>query len=101
MSYIREIGDTTVHVVCASDPETTHAKYCEDIKQRIIADGYEPKTSMDNLIGMVVLSFDCDDNYGEYEPDTGLGGYGDEFTLGECFAYVDDCNGWQEFDFWA
>ena len=53
----------------------------------------------DNLISMVVLSFDCDDNFGEYDPETGCGGYGDEFTLSECFAYVDDCGGWQEFDY--
>lgn len=51
------------------------------------------------MISMVVLSFDCDDNFGEYDPETGCGGYGDEFTLSECFAYVDDCGGWQEFDY--
>ena len=46
-------------------------KLTNDIKDKIIADCYEPKTTMSNLISMIILSFDCDDNYGEYDEETG------------------------------
>lgn len=101
MAYDRMVGDRHIHVDCVSDPETTYAQYYSDIEKQIIADGYEPKTSMDNLIVMVILSFDCDDNYGEYDAETGMGGYGDEFTLDECFSYVEASGGWKEFDWEA
>ena len=101
MSYTRQIGDMTVFVDCASNPEENYEKYYEDIKKRIIDDGYEPKTSMDNLITMIVLSFDCDDNYGEYEETTGFGGYGEGFTLEECFRYVEESGSYAEFDYYC
>ena len=66
---------------------------------KINEEGYVPKTSMDNLIIMVILHFDCDDNYGEYDAETGFGGYGVEFTLDECFRYVEESGGWNEFDY--
>lgn len=101
MSYTREIGDTTVFVNCASNPEMNFNKYYKDIEKKIIADGYEPRTTMSNLVEMIVLYFDCDDNYGEYDEETGFGGYGNEFTLEECFRYVEESGGYREFDYYC
>jgi hypothetical protein len=56
---------------------------------------------MDNLISMIILSFDCDDNYGEYDEEVGCGGYGEEFTLEECFRYVEESGGYREFDYYC
>lgn len=99
MSYVRKVGDTTVLIDCASNPELNYETYYEEIEKKIIADGYKPKTSMDNLIKMIVLYFDCDDNYGEYDEESGFGGYGKEFTLEECFRYVEEQGGYKEFDY--
>ena len=98
MAYGRMVGNRYVYVDCMSDPGTNFARHHSDIEKQIIADGYVPQTSMDNLVSMVILSFDCDDNYGEYDPETGMGGYGDEFTLDQCFAYVEASGGWELFD---
>ena len=95
MSYTRN----GITVVCASDPESNYAQYYSDIERKIISDGYTPKTSMENLISMIILHFDCDDNYGEYDEETGCGGYGDEFTLEECFRYVSETGGYGEVDY--
>ena len=97
MSYTRN----GITVVCASNPETNYAMYYSDIEKKIIADGYEPKTSMENLISMIILLFDCDDNYGEYNSESGYGGYGTEFTLDECFRYVEESGGYEAFDYVA
>lgn len=101
MSYTRKVGDITVFVDCISDSEANYDMYYKDIENKIIADGYKPKTSMENLISMIILSFDCDDNYGEYDDETGLGGYGSEFTLDMCLQYVEDCGGYEEFDYYC
>lgn len=101
MSYIRNIGDMTVYVNCASNPESNYEKYYNDIEQKILINGYNPVTTMDNLITMIVLCFDCDDNYGEYDEETGFGGYGNEFTLEECFRYVEESGGYREFDYYC
>lgn len=101
MSYIRQIGDMTVFVNCISNPEENFEKYYKDIEKKIIADGYEPKTTISNLIEKIVLTFDCDDNYGEYDEETGFGGYGEEFTLEECFRYVEESGGYREFDYYC
>ena len=101
MSYIRQIGDITVFVNCVSNPEANFEKYYKDIESKIIKDGYKPRTTMSNLISMIVLSFDCDDNYGEYDEETGFGGYGEEFTLEECLRYVEECGGYREFDYYC
>ena len=73
----------------------------EEIKREIERSGYEPKTSMENLIKMVVLDFDRPENYGDYNPSDDTGGYGYDFTMDGLLQYVDDCNGWQEFDFYC
>ena len=101
MSYTRRVGDMTVFVSCASNPEGTYETYYKDIEKKIVGDGYTPKTSMDNLITMIILSFDCDDNYGEFDEETGCGGYGDEFTLEECFRYIEESGGYAEFDWYC
>lgn len=101
MSYERQIGDIKVFVSCASNPEGNFEKYYNDIKNKILADDYKPKTTMSNLIEMIVLSFDCDDNYGDYDETSGCGGYGEEFTLEECFRYVEESGGYREFDYYC
>lgn len=101
MGYTRKVGDMMVYIDCASNPEGTYAMYYNDIEKKIVEDGYKPKTSMDNLISMIILSFDCDDNYGEYDEETGFGGYGEEFTLKECFRYVEESGGYAEFDWYC
>ena len=35
MSYTRQIGDMTIHVCCASNPEYNYEKYYNDIKAKI------------------------------------------------------------------
>lgn len=101
MSYTRKVGDITVFVNCTSNPEENFEKHYKDIEKKVIADGYEPITTMTNLIEMIVLHFDCDDNYGEYDEETGVGGYGEEFTLEECFRYVEESGGYREFDYYC
>lgn len=101
MSYTRQVGNMTVFVDCVSNPEETYNEYYKDIEKKILNDGYEPETTMDNLIKMIILSFDCDDNYGEYDEETGFGGYGEEFTLEECFRYVEESGGYREFDYYC
>lgn len=101
MSYERKSEDITVFVNCVSDPEVNFKKHYKDIERRIIADGYTPKTTMGNLVEMIVLHFDCDDNYGEYNEETGCGGYGNEFALEECFRYIEESGGYREFDYYC
>lgn len=101
MLFTQETQNTTVIVICAANPEVNYTQYYSDIEKKILSDGYKPKTSMENLISMVILYFDCDDNYGEYDNETGRGGYGTEFTLEECFRYVEESGGWEEFDYEA
>ena len=98
MSYARKVGDMMVTVVCASNPEANYETYYKDIEQKVLEDGYEVKTSMENLISMIILSFDCDDNYGEYDEETGCG---NEFTLEECFRYIEESSGYAEFDYYC
>ena len=101
MSYTRQIGEMVITVVCAANPEQTYNNHYEDIKRMIEVDEYIPVTSMDNLIKNIVLMFDCDDNYGEYDEETGCGGYGEAFTMTECRNYVLDSGGYAEFDYWC
>ena len=50
---------------------------------------------------MIILAFDCDDNYGEYDEESGCGGYGESFTLEKCFEYVENSGGYSEFDYYC
>ena len=99
MSYTRKVEDIVIHIDCLSNREVTYGTYYKEIEKKIIEDGYKPKTSMENLISMIILHFDCDDNYGEYDEETGMGGYGEEFTLEECFRYIEESGGYSEFDY--
>ena len=74
---------------------------CDRIARAAMEDGYKPETDYTNLTTMVLLYFDSPDNYGEYDPDTGCGGYGDSFTVEECLRYVEESGGWREFDYVA
>lgn len=92
MSYTRRVGSNVVYVDCIADPEGNYYDHKDEILVAIKVDGYEPKTTYDNLICMVILSFDCDDNYPEW---------GDEFTTEMCLEYVKASGGWKEFDYYA
>ena len=96
-----ELPDITAHIVTASNPELTYNTYYTAIEERIKADGYIPETSMKNLVTMIILAFDCDDNYGEYDEESGCGGYGESFTLEKCFEYVENSGGYSEFDYYC
>ena len=82
-----------------SSPETTYVMYYSDIEKAINNDKYIPKTSMENLISMVVLYFDCDDNYNHGDADKE--GYGDQFSMVGLLQFVEDCGGWEEFDYYC
>ncbi|MDD5980148.1 MAG: hypothetical protein PUC23_03450 [bacterium] len=101
MSYTRKCNDFIVFVNCVSNPELNYEMYYQDIENKIMSDEYKPKTTMESLIKMIVLSFDCDDNYGEYDENTGCGGYGNEFALEECFRYIEEHGGYAEFDYYC
>lgn len=97
----RENAESKRDAYSAGSPEANFALYYGDLEKLIIKDGYTPKTTMENLISMVILHFDSADNYGEYDPESGFGGYGDEFTLDECVRYVSESGGWAEFDYYC
>lgn len=56
---------------------------------------------MKNLVQMIIAHFDSPDHYGEYDIETGCGGYGDEFTIEECKRYVEESGGIKEFDYFC
>lgn len=96
---IERILKRHMKVISTSAPDATYAQYYSDIEKKIVSDGYVPETSMENLISMILLHFDSDDNYGEFNAETGCGGYGNGFTLEECFRYVKENGGYSKFDY--
>ena len=74
---------------------------CDRIADWILEQGYTPKTTIENLVEMIIAYFDCSDNYGEYDSETGCGGYGEDFTIESCKQYVEDSGGIQEFDYYC
>ena len=87
-------------------PEKDYTNYPEEkwcdmdrIAAWVIEKGYKPKTSLQHLVEMIMLSFDCADNYGKFDEETGFGGYGEEFTIEECKRYVEESGGFAEFDY--
>lgn len=56
---------------------------------KINSDGYVPKTSMENLTTMIWLYFDNPDMDDEY----------DRSDINECFRYIEESGGWEEFDY--
>ena len=67
----------------------------------IMESGYKPKIGVENLAIMIMVHFDCPDNFGAFDPATGSGGYGENYTLEECKRYVKDSGGFSEFDYVA
>lgn len=85
------------------EPDTPEEKKCDydRIADWIREKGYEPETSIEQLVYMIVLHFECPDNYGEYDKETGFGGYGDSFTIEECKRYIEESGGIKEFDYFC
>lgn len=85
------------------EPDTPEEKKCDcdRIADWVIEKGYEPETSIENLVQMIIAHFDNPDHYGEYDAETGCGGYGDEFTIEECKRYVEESGGVKEFDYFC
>lgn len=75
--------------------------YEPNTSEWIISEGYIPKTSIENLVERIILCFDCVDNYGEYNPETGFGGYGNCYALECCMNYVEDNGGFAAFDYYS
>lgn len=84
------------------EPDTPEEKKCDcdRIADKIIQSGYKVKTTIENLVEMIILHFDCPDNYGEYDEATGFGGYGESFTVEECLRYAEE-SGYYEFDYFC
>lgn len=85
------------------EPDTPEEKKCDcdRIADWVREKGYEPKTNIENLVQMIITHFDNPDHYGEYDAETGCGGYGDEFTIEECKRYVEESGGIKEFDYFC
>ena len=83
------------------EPDTPEEKKCDldRLADWIVESGYKPKTSVENLAFMIMIHFDCPDNYGAENNSNGSGGYGDSYTLNECKNYVRDSGGFAEFDY--
>lgn len=74
---------------------------CDRIADWIYEKQYKIQTDLENLVLMIISHFDCSDHYGEYDEETGCGGYGDEFTIEGCKQYVEDSGGFAEFDYYC
>lgn len=74
---------------------------CDRIADWIKEKDYKPKTTIENLVQMIIAHFDSPDHYGEYDVETVCGGYGDEFTVEECKRYVEESGGFKEFDYFC
>lgn len=85
------------------EPDTPEEKKCDcdRIADWVREKGYEPKTTIENLVQMIIAHFDNPDHYGEYNAETGCGGYSDEFTVEECKRYVEESGGFKEFDYFC
>ena len=85
------------------EPDTPEEKKCDcdRIADWVREKGYVPKTNIENLVQMIIAHFDNPDHYGEYDAETGCGGYGDEFTIEECKRYVEESGGFKEFDYFC
>ena len=75
-----------------------YQEFYDEIRTAVEKSGYKVKTSMDNLIINAIAYFDNEDNYGEYDPETCRGGFGDGFTVSGLLDFVDASGGWENFD---
>jgi hypothetical protein len=79
----------------------------EAIKREALAGDRSMRTAGSDLANSKQMAEDCEkamaEHHGsgeaEYDPETGYGGYGDEFTLDGLFQFVEDSGGWAEFDY--
>ena len=85
------------------EPDTPEEKKCDcdRIADWIKEKDYKPKTTIENLVQMIITHFDSPDHYGKYDTETGCGGYGKEFTVEECKRYVEESGGFKEFDYFC
>lgn len=85
------------------EPDTPEENKCDydRIADWVREKGYKPETSIEQLVYMIMLHFDCPDNYGKYDEETGFGGYGESFTVEECKRYVEESGGFKEFDYFC
>ena len=92
-----------VYGIWTYEPNTPEEKKCDcdRIADWIVNSGYSPKTSLEHLVDMIILIFDCPNSFGEYDEESGCGGYGEEFTVDECKRYVEEHGGFKEFDYFS
>lgn len=85
------------------EPDTLEEKKCDcdRIADWVREKGYKPETTIENLVQMIIAHFNSLDHYGEYDAETGCGGYGDEFTVEECKRYVEESGGFKVFDYFC
>ena len=68
-------------------------KMCDNdyLAERLIADEYKPKTSIEHVVEMVWSFFDEDaEQYGY-----------NRYSVDDCYEYVMESGGWQEFDYYC
>lgn len=75
------------------EPSLPKGKWCDCdlIVNWICESKYKVKTTIENLVDVILLYFENPDNYDEY-------GYG--FSLEGCKRYVEDSGGLREFDYY-
>lgn len=74
---------------------------CDRIADWVVECGYIPQTSMENLVEMIISLFDDHGHFGEYDSETGCGGYGDAFSIEGCKRFVEESGGFAEFDYYC
>lgn len=86
------------------DPETPEEKMCDmdRVAQMVLRNGYDPMTTMENLVSMIVLSYqgyleeECLEFYAvENDPDD----Y--DINIEDLESYIYDNGGFSEFDYFA
>jgi len=77
------------------EPDTPEEKKCDcdRIADYIKSTGYEVKTTIENLVYIIIASFDYEESDDRE--------YGNEFTVDGCIRYIEDSGGLAEFDYYA
>lgn len=75
------------------EPSLPKEKWCDcDLVANWICEtGYKVKTTIEDLVGLILLYFNSSDTREEY---------GGKFTLESCKQYVEDSGGLREFDYY-